>query len=235
MNCSNCNKEIKEGANFCSACGTEAVNNPGGAVKVLGETDERSQLERSKYNKARLLWILVPIASMFVLAILWGIVSFLEEVAPSLRVLVELFNVFVPIFFALALIFIPIGIVVAIRITNKIKRLGVEYDSRSGKGDASIVPDEVKKGLNWGPGLGIIWGAYFNIWSSLLVLIPLVNLIWFIVALVEGNEWMWRNNKWVSVEEFQDSRRRWNIAGATVLIISLSPYLLVILIALASA
>ena len=227
MNCKNCGREIKEDGNYCVAYEAEILNNP---EKVSGDKKNDGQDVKSKENKlrlARLLWVVVPIVSLLLLFLLWGLISLIETTIPTLGILAELLDVFVPILMVLTVIFVPIGIIVAIKISGEIKRLKIDSDLRSGQDEASVVPEEVKKGLNWGAGLGFIWGIYFNIWSSLLVLIPipLVTLIWFMVALFKGNEWVWQKNKWASVEEFKESHRKWNIAGVIALILYLLLYL----------
>lgn len=105
---------------------------------------------------------------------------------------------------------IPLGIVFLRRKTTYSEG---NYDARSGKGEQSVVPEEIS-GWNWGAaGLGWIWGVYHNVWISLLNWVPFVNLVFWIVLAIKGNEWAWRNNQWRSIEEFKAAQRKWTPWG----------------------
>lgn len=98
---------------------------------------------------------------------------------------------------------------------------GAAYDERSGQGPSSVVPPELK-GWNWGAaGLSFIWGLYHHVWLSLVVFVPLVNIVWWIVLGVKGNEWAWRSQRWVSVDEFNQMQAKWKPWGITFLVLSL--------------
>lgn len=113
---------------------------------------------------------------------------------------------------------VPLGIVYL----NKKELVdGTKYDERSGLGNKSIVPKEIK-GWNWGAfGLTWIWGAYHGVWISLLSFIPVVGFFIWIILGIKGNEWAWRARKWESVEAFQLSQKNWKRWGIVFFIISL--------------
>jgi hypothetical protein len=76
-------------------------------------------------------------------------------------------------------------------------------------GNATAVPDELKRWswpaffLNW------IWGLGNRCYSSLLVFVPLFGLLVPFVLGWKGNAWAWRNGQWESVERFQQNQKRW--------------------------
>ena len=105
---------------------------------------------------------------------------------------------------------VPIGI---FYLRKKVLADTAIYDKRSGKGDGSLIPDEVK-GWNWGAfGLPVIWGLYHGVWISLLSFIPIFGIAFNIYLGLEGNELAWKKNKWVSTEQFRKSQRKWMIWG----------------------
>lgn len=114
--------------------------------------------------------------------------------------------------------------------------------NNSGQGENVIAPEIVANKFNWGAFcLTWIWGLGNNTYITLLILptiiaafIPLVNLIAGIVQLglaiwfgTKGNEWAWKNKKFVSIEAFHSYQRKWAIAG---IIFSLLYTLLVVTI-----
>jgi len=102
---------------------------------------------------------------------------------------------------------------------------GSSFDQRSGKGVASVVPEEIK-GWSWGAaGLTWIWGIYHNVWISLLSFIPLVNLVMIVYLGLKGNELAWRSNKWTSVEEFKTAQGKWQTWGIIFFILGVLSFL----------
>jgi len=92
---------------------------------------------------------------------------------------------------------------------------GTEYDPRSGKGDASEVPPEVKH-WSWGAfGLTWVWGVYHKKWITLLTLIPVVGFFVAIWLGIKGREMIWKKQPWKSVADFDRSQHSWNAWGAT--------------------
>ncbi len=105
---------------------------------------------------------------------------------------------------------VPIGI---FYLRKKVLADTAIYDKRSGKGDGSLIPDEVK-GWNWGAfGLPVIWGLYHGVWISLLSFIPIFGIAFNIYLGLEGNELAWKKNKWVSTEQFRKFQGKWMIWG----------------------
>lgn len=113
---------------------------------------------------------------------------------------------------------VPIGIIFLAR--RPIYAEG-EYDPRSGKGDQSIVPEEIR-GWNWGAaGLGWIWGVSHRLWISFLTWVPFVNIVFWIILAIKGNEWAWRKNQWKSVADFQAVQRKWMPWGIVFFILNI--------------
>jgi heme/copper-type cytochrome/quinol oxidase subunit 2 len=70
------------------------------------------------------------------------------------------------------------------------------------------------RGLCWGAFfLTFIWGIFNRVWISLLIFIPIVNIVMSFVLLFKGREWAWEKGKWQSVEHFNKVQRYWSIAG----------------------
>lgn len=83
----------------------------------------------------------------------------------------------------------------------------------SGKGDSTVVPEEIK-GWNWGAFfLNAIWGIGNRTFFALFALVPVVNIIVMIVLGFKGNKWAWQNRSWDSVEHFKEVQQKWTIAG----------------------
>jgi|GEM_PF-1343538 MFS family permease len=117
-------------------------------------------------------------------------------------------------------ILFPIGIYLIVKSGNELKP-GVAYDERSGKGDTSVVPPEIK-GWNWGAAfLSFYWGLYYRVWIMFLIFVPVIGGIWWIVLGIMGNQWAWQHNKWQSVEHFKRSQKKWVPWAITMLILGI--------------
>lgn len=102
-------------------------------------------------------------------------------------------------------------------------------ENTSGQGKAAVVPDEVK-GLAWGAFLwSWIWGLFNRTWIALLVFVPIVGLVMWVMLLLKGREWAWRNKHWDSMEHFNKVQRNWAKAFLIVLFV---PFLLGIIAAI---
>ena len=66
-----------------------------------------------------------------------------------------------------------------------------------------------------------IWGVYHSVWISLLVFIPLVNIVMIIVLGIKGSEWVWRKNKWESVGKVVSSQNTWKPWGIIFFILAM--------------
>lgn len=81
------------------------------------------------------------------------------------------------------------------------------------KKESNRIPKDAR-GLCWGGFfLTIFWGPFNSVWSSLLVLVPIVNIVIPFLMLFKGREWAWENNNWDDVEHFNKVQKRWTIAG----------------------
>jgi hypothetical protein len=175
----------------------------------------------SKPKKKGLIVIFAPLIALFIVLFMRVGLS-LITVYLGQGVDTVVINIFAAILNFIALlsviafiVCIPIGITLILKKQSS----NAAYDKRSGKGSQSVVPDEIR-GWSWGAaGLGIIWGIYFNVWISLIALIPFVNFFWWIVMGIKGREWAWKNNKWSSIEEFNKSQKKWNIVGLILFIL----------------
>lgn len=143
-------------------------------------------------------------------AIAFGGLSSIQQTAQMLNVVFGFLGITSPLWLILAIVF-------------SVKRTpvqGYEYDSRSGKGKDSVIPDEIK-GWNWGAAfLSPLWGAYNNVWMWLIAFVPFVGWIWWIFMGIFGNEWAWRKDYWPSVEAFKASQKKWKPWAIVVLIIA---------------
>ncbi len=115
----------------------------------------------------------------------------------------------------LFLLGLPIGVV---KLGRRHLKPGVPYDQRSGPGENSAVPEEIE-GWSWGAfGLNLWWGLYHGLWSSLLMIVPGVNLIWIFVMGFTGRQSVWRKLPWLNVEHFERVQKAWNVWGVIVLL-----------------
>jgi len=83
----------------------------------------------------------------------------------------------------------------------------------SGQGKSSAVPTEVQ-GWNWGAFLLTwIWGIKHRVWISLLMIVPIANIVVWILLGLKGSQWAWQSRRWESVSAFKRSQRKWAIGG----------------------
>ena len=98
-------------------------------------------------------------------------------------------------------------------------------ENTSGGGPNAVVPPEVDR-WNWGAFLLTwIWGVGNNTFIALLTLVPVVNIVMWVVLGIKGSAWAWQNNRWDSVDHFKRKQREWALWGAIV------PPLVVLLLA----
>ncbi len=90
-------------------------------------------------------------------------------------------------------------------------------ETTSGRGTASVLPQELQR-WNWGAFLlNWIWGIGNNTWLALLCFIPVVGMVMAVALGLKGNEWAWQNKTWPSVAEFKRVQRIWAIAGFSII------------------
>jgi hypothetical protein len=186
------------------------------------QNPEEMYIVPKKNTKIGLFLLIVPIATIFMVMISHTILSFVNsaynvEVGSSLYMTTQIANVILSLLGLIStfglLVGIPFGI---IYLTKKELRDNTAYDPRSGKTNTSVVsniPEEIK-GWNWGAaGLSWIWGIYHGVWISLLMFVPIVNIIMVFFLGLNGNEWAWKAKKWTSVEQFVASQKKWKPWG----------------------
>jgi hypothetical protein len=92
-------------------------------------------------------------------------------------------------------------------------------ENTSGQGKTGAVPEEIR-GWSWGAFfLGFIWGLFNRVYSSLLVFVPVVNLVVPFVLGAKGNKWAWQNKRWDSVEHFHRVQRNWARWGLGTMVV----------------
>ncbi len=226
MFCNQCGSEISKNSKFCNKCGTNIEeNNIKEKVENNPRTSFKKENKKSRNSRNRgIWWIVSPFLSLVIVLVLWAIASFvissIGDTGDSAVIVGRIINVALGFIGVLCVIFIPIGIVVGARLLN-INDDPEKYDERSGNGENSVFPEELKK-WNWGAaGLGIIWGAYYRVWISFIAFIPFVNIFWWIIMGIYGNRWAWEKNKWESVEKFKEAQSKWNIWGVVCFFLSL--------------
>lgn len=75
------------------------------------------------------------------------------------------------------------------------------------------------KGWSWGAFLlNFIWAIGNKTWIGLLVLVPIVGWVMLVMLGIKGREWAWKNNKWESLEHFNEVQRKWSFWGVTLFI-----------------
>lgn len=92
-------------------------------------------------------------------------------------------------------------------------------ENTSGHGEYATIPDEIR-GWNWGAfWLSWIWGIFNKSYISLLVFLPILNIIIPFYLGANGNEIAWRNRSWSSIDEFKAEQRKWSIGGWIITIL----------------
>jgi hypothetical protein len=95
----------------------------------------------------------------------------------------------------------------------------IQSDNTSGQGKNTVVPLEIRK-WNWGALLITpVWGIANKVYISLLVFLPVFNLLLPIYLGIKGSELAWRHKQWESVEHFRMVQLKWDIAGLIVTIL----------------
>lgn len=180
----------------------------------------------SKNKKIGLFLLIGPFVGLIITLLLYGIATFIltggSAPADSSSIAARIISVILGFVGIVCVIGILVGIPLGIMFLKKKEIVpGMKYDERSGKGEASIVPEEIK-GWNWGAaGLAWIWGVYHGVWISLLVFIPLVNIFMLIILGMKGSEWAWKKQQWESVEKFVSSQNKWKFWGIIFFALSL--------------
>lgn len=178
----------------------------------------------SPQDRKTALWLFfVPLTGLVLTDLLYPTYSFVEKIHyketpfPMHNLIVILLGFSSLIFFLATLVCIPIALSM---LNKKTASSDMEFDQRSGKGNYSVVPEEIKE-WSWGAaGLNVIWGVNFRVWISLLSLIPFLNIFWWIVLGIKGNEWAWKKNPWKNIEEFKKTQNTWRFWGIVFFILN---------------
>ena len=172
-------------------------------------------------KKIGLAFLIAPISTFLLVSLIYAVVSFALDSADPNKV-VMMIRVILGFIGVVAFIGIFVCLPPGLYFIN-MKELvpGSPWDERSGKGIQSVFPEELR-GWNWGAAfLNWIWGAWNSVPLAFLSFVPLLSWVWWIVLGIKGSEWAWRNQKWESVEKFKESRRKWNIAGIVIFVVSI--------------
>ena len=216
MHCKKCGKESANEDTFCKNCGDKI--NSESSLADFQECRKKS----SKNKRIGLILLIGPIVMLILTLVVFGIVSFISNSMGASEVALSVIKVTLGFVGIISVIGIMIGIPLGIVFFAKKEMVeGAPFDERSGKGDFSEIPNEIK-GWNWGAaGLTWIWGLYHRVWISVLVFIPFVNIVMWIILGIKGSEWAWRKEKWLSVEEFKYAQRKWKPWGIAFFILSI--------------
>ncbi len=177
-------------------------------------------------KKIGILWLVLPVSmlagAMTLFAIIQFVASSMDGVNESPSVIFGILKIILSLIGVISVVLCIVGIPVGIVYLSKKQRFpGLKYDSRSGLGDTSQIPPEIK-GWNWGAaGLTWIWGASHRVWISFLVFIPLVNFVVLIYLGIKGNELAWKADKWESVDTFLASQKKWTPWGVIFFILGI--------------
>jgi len=192
--------------------------------------DTKNQITPVKnYKKIALYWFLGPIIAITLVLLLFSVSNtVLMNMGSEAAMIRGTINFSLGALGLIAVIAIPVGAIMGIINLRKKDHTAItqdqsgistqpgttiQWDERSGKGEASVVPSEIQ-GWNWGAaGLTWIWGIYHSVWISLAVFIPFVSFFLWIILGLKGNEWAWRKTKWASVEQFKISQNKWKPWG----------------------
>ena len=93
-----------------------------------------------------------------------------------------------------------------------------KFINTSGQGSRAEVPAAIRSKFNWGAFLlNWIWGlgnrTYLTLIYLIIGFIPIVNFVISIWFGFMGNEWAWRNKRFGGVQHFNESQKKWTIAG----------------------
>lgn len=219
MICSSCAQDNVAGATHCAKCGKQL------SAPVIADTI------KPRRQGLGVFLIILPFVSLIIILSAFAITQFVvnqlissspstmgavglgvqdprETTANIIRIVLSFLGILAVLSFFVC---IPLGIIMMLR--RKASYPEGSYDARSGKGPQSVVPEEIR-GWSWGAaGLGWIWGGCNNVWIAFLNWVPIVNIFFWIVLGIKGNEWAWRKNQWRSVDEFKAVQGKWGSWG----------------------
>lgn len=229
MYCQECGNKQPDIAKFCHNCGkklsgeNEKLSTTIKSTAVLTNVNNDSLPGKNKNTVWAL--IIVPPIGLVLILIGYAITTFVANqivLTPSSSTTIDIIKVALGLLGILSMLGIIIGIPIGIvLLKKKRKNKDFEFDPRSGKGNSSVIPEEIK-GWNWGAFLlEPLWGLSHSVWLSLLTFVPLVNFIVIIYLGIKGNELAWKKNKWKNVDDFKQTQKKWAIWAPALLGISI--------------
>lgn len=191
-----------------------------GVISSSAQAVSTELVPSKKFKRLGIFFLVFPVIDLLIVGIVF-IVSqiFLSGYSvPSSSLAVQSILPYIFGFLAIILIIILLPFIILGIIFLKKKEPSLRMvDERSGKGNLSVIPEEIK-GWNWGAaGLSLFWGVFYGAWIVLcgiiLAPIPLLGILWYVFIGMKGNEWAWRKNQWESVDHFKKSQEKWKVWG----------------------
>jgi hypothetical protein len=107
-----------------------------------------------------------------------------------------------------------------------------ESENTSGTGKSATLPPEIK-GWNWGAFfLNFFWGIGNSTYFALLMCIPILNFFVPFILGAKGNKWAWQNRRWIDVNHFKITQRKWAITGFILVGVGFPSFFLLIMSAM---
>ncbi|MGZ0655170.1 cytochrome c oxidase assembly factor Coa1 family protein [Coraliomargarita sp. W4R53] len=104
-----------------------------------------------------------------------------------------------------------------------------ESENTSGTGKMAEIPQEIK-GWNWGAFfLNFFWGIGNSSYFALLMCVPFVNFFVPFILGAKGNQWAWQNRRWIDVQHFKRTQRKWGITGFLLVGVGFPAFFLLIM------
>jgi len=233
MKCQNCGTHVSDNQKICNQCGVNLSSQTTSQSKPMGK-----RLNVSKRHRVMaVLWLILPGVVLGLVLLLYAILATATSAisTDSAAQAVSILKMTLGLLGVLSFISIIAGIPLAIYFGRKRTEPISEFDERSGKGEESEFPLELKK-WNWGAaGLPMIWGAYHSVWWCFFTMIPYVNWIWWIIMGIEGNKWAWQKRYWKNIDEFKQAQKKWKPWGIIFLFFPIIIAVLFMLIGIIAA
>jgi hypothetical protein len=104
-----------------------------------------------------------------------------------------------------------------------------ETENTSGTGKSAQLPPEIR-GWNWGAFfLNFFWGIGNSTYFALLMWIPIFNFFVPFILGAKGNKWAWQNRRWIDVNHFKRTQRKWAITGFLIVGVGCPTFFLLIM------
>lgn len=229
MNCPKCGKNISNSDKQCPHCHAvlDSANAASQSISQNNPATSQTMMVVSFANKAKALkWLIFSPLALVVILTMYAIIDFVFKsmTAAGQNItmgenIIKVVTGFVGLF---SIVLIIVGIGRAIYLLTRKEAIDISnYDQRSGKGSASVIPDEIR-GWNWGSaGLGLFWGIYFGVWWVLLSFVPYVSYLMPFILGYKGSEWSWQSRPWQSVEQFKTAQKKWQTLGIVFFVLTL--------------